>query len=174
MPFTSIYNKLINKSDIMSEENFTLAIDSVNDYSDSQNVFHLHPQKIKQVECLAENFFEGAVVKNTATDTLASKYLFNIYKVLKSNKALQIYIDQPILVMQDFDVKQIESNAKLAGFNNISVKSASINSNGVVTKTMLITLTKPVSRAETQTETVTTKTNDGTKTVTTTKKTNIR
>lgn len=156
----------------MSEENFTLAIDSVNDYSDSKNVFHLHPQKIQQVECLAEGFFEGAVVKNTATDVLTSKYLFNIYKVLKSNKALEIFLDQPISVMQEFDCKQIESNGKLAGFNNISVKQTSINNNGQVSKTMLITLIKPVSRVET--ETITTQTNNGTKTVTTSKKINIR
>jgi hypothetical protein len=156
----------------MSEENFTLAIDSVNDYSDSQNIFHIHPQKIQQTECLAEGFFEGAVVKNTATDVLTSKNLFNIYKVLKSNKSLEIYLDQPILVMQEFDVKQIESNAKLAGFNNISVKQSSVNSNGKVTKTMLITLVKPISRVGT--ETITTQTNNGTKTVTTTKKINIR
>lgn len=156
----------------MSEENFTLAIDSVNDYSDSKNVFHLHPQKIQQVECLAEGFFEGAVVKNTATDVLTSKYLFNIYKALKSNKALEIFLDQPISVMQEFDCKQIESNGKLAGFNNISVKQTSINNNGQVSKTMLITLIKPVSRVET--ETITTQTNTGTKTVTTTKKINIR
>ena len=156
----------------MSEETFTLAIDSANDYSDAQNVFHLHPQKIQQVECLAQDFFDGAVVKNTATDVLVSKHLFNIYKTLKPNKSVEIYLDQPILVMQEFDVKQIESNAKLAGFNSISVKTASVNSNGKVTKTMLITLTKPVSRVET--ETVTTKTNNGTKTVTTTKKINIR
>jgi hypothetical protein len=158
----------------MSEENFTLAIDSVNDYSDSQNVFHLHPQKIQQVECLAEGFFEGAVIKNTATDFLTSKHLFNIYKVLKTNKSLEIYLDQPISVMQEFDAKQIESNAKLAGFNSINVKSASVNNNGIVSKTMLITVTKPVSRVDVQTETVTTKTNNGTKTVTTTKKINIR
>ncbi len=156
----------------MSEENFTLAIDSINDYSDSQNVFHIHPQKIQQVECLAEGFFEGAVIKNTATDVITSKNLFNIYKALKPNKSLEIYLDQPILVMQEFDVKQIESNAKLAGFNNISVKQSTVNSNGKVTKTMLITLVKPVSRVDT--ETITTQTNNGTRTVTTTKKINIR
>jgi hypothetical protein len=156
----------------MSEEKFTLAIDSISDYSDTQNVFHLNPKKILQVECLAESFFEGALIKNTATDILTSKHLFNIYKVLKSNKSLEIFLDQPILVMQEFDVKQIESNAKLSGFNNFSVKSASVNNNGIVTKTMIITLTKPVSRCET--ETVTTKTNNTTKTVTTTKKINIR
>jgi hypothetical protein len=156
----------------MSEENFTLAIDSVNDYSDAENVFHLHPQKIQQVECLAEDFFNGAVVKNTATDVLVSKHLFNIYKALKPNKSVEIYLDQPILVMQEFDVKQIESNGKLAGFNNISTKTASSNNNGKVTKTMVISLTKPVSRVET--ETITTKIVNGTKTVTSTKKINIR
>ena len=157
------------------EENFNLAIDSVNDYSDSQNTFHVNPNKINQVECLAESFFDEVVVKNTPTDLLSSKNLFNIYKTLKPNKTCQIYLDQPISVMQDFDSKQIESNAKLSGFNNVSVKSTKLNNNGTVIKTQLITLTKPLSRIDVQTETQTITTNNGTKTVTTTKKTiNIR
>ncbi len=124
----------------MEDNNYTLIIDSAQDYADEPYVFHIHPNRLHLAECLQDSYFNRVEVKNTATDLLTSKNLFHIYKLMKPTKTCTIELYQPIAVMQDYDSKQIESNAKLAGFTNIDVRT--------VNKTIRITITKPTSRVE--------------------------
>jgi hypothetical protein len=40
-------------------------------------------------------------------------------KILKPNSIVEVFVDQPISVMQALDASEIEANAKLAGFVDI-------------------------------------------------------
>ena len=124
----------------MEDNNYTLVIDSAQDYADNADVFHIHPNRIHLTQCLADSYFNKVEIKNTVTDVLTSKNLFHIFKTLKPTKTCVIELFQPIAVMHDYDCKQIESNAKLAGFTDISVRTVKSN--------ILISITKPASRVD--------------------------
>ena len=58
-------------------------------------------------------------------DYLTSFALSNLYTTLQSGAEVSIVISQPVAVMQEYDAKQVEANAKLAGFTDISTNSTS-------------------------------------------------
>jgi hypothetical protein len=124
----------------MEDNNYTLVIDSAQDYADDSNIFHIHSNRMHLTQCLADSYFNKVEIKNTATDILTSKNLFQIFKTLKPGKTCIIELFQPIAVMHEYDSKQIESNAKLSGFTDISTRTVKNN--------ILISLTKPLSRVE--------------------------
>jgi len=59
------------------------------------------------------------VVRNTPSANIKSLGFFYLAKALKANSLLEIYVDQPITVMQSLDASELEANAKLAGFVDI-------------------------------------------------------
>ena len=129
------------------ENNFTLVIDSIPDNSNKKDVFYLNPENFHLAQCLADNFFENAQISNTSTELLISNNLFNVYKSLKPTKSCEILLYQPISAMQELDVKQIESNARIAGFNQIDIRTVEKRENGKSVKNVKITLTKPASKS---------------------------
>ena len=77
------------------------------------------------LKCVRPNQFESARIINTDVDYLTSYALANLYSTLKEGATVSITISQPVAVMQEYDAKQVEANARLAGFNDIQMNSTS-------------------------------------------------
>ena len=58
-------------------------------------------------------------------DYLTSYALENLYTTLKPGAEVSITISQPVAVIQDYDDKQVETNARLTGFSDIQMNSTS-------------------------------------------------
>ena len=64
---------------------------------------------------------------------------------MKPQSSVEVTIAQPITVMQDYDAKQVEANAKLAGFENIKISSITYeNAQGKKMDTLAVTFDKPL------------------------------
>lgn len=130
----------------MSDERLELIVDSNDLYLDSTNVFYMHPQRLATLQCVENNQFSSATIKNSSIEHLSSINFSYILKKLKVQAVCEIIIHQPITVMQEYDAKQVEANAKLAGFSNIEttqVETVDPKTDKKI-KTLAVTCTKPV------------------------------
>ena len=97
----------------------TLFVDTKDQHLDEESVLAIHPNKIHWLSVFEKESFEKVLIKNTPTSSLKSLAFFFLAKVLKPNCLIEIFIDQPISVMQALDASEIEANARLAGFVDI-------------------------------------------------------
>lgn len=127
-------------------EDYELVIDSEDNYLNDQGVFYIHPGRLQTIRCVANNQFSSCTVKNSPVSALTSLNLVGVLEKLKQNAKVEIYIDQPITVMQEYDAKQVEANLKLAGFDEISIGSSSYvkESTGKKIETLVVSCIKPV------------------------------
>ena len=125
-------------------DKFELIVDKTDDLDKKGNIFFVTPERLNQLKVVANDSFFKATVKNCPVNFLTSFNLQYIYNSLKSKGSCTIFIDQPILVMQDYDKQTIEANATLAGFTNIKTSSASVMNEKVKRKieTITVILTK--------------------------------
>ena len=141
-------------------EDYELAIDSEDTYLDQPNVFYIHPGRISTVRCVANIQFSSASIKNSPVNSLTSLNLVAVLEKMKQNAPLEVYIDQPITVMQEYDAKQVEANLKLAGFDEISINSGDYvkQSTGKKIETLVVSCIKPIKNPNAVEITVTTQT----------------
>ena len=127
-------------------EDYELVIDSEDNYLNDQSVFYIHPGRLQTIRCVANNQFSACTVKNSPVSALTSLNLVGGLEKLKQNAKVEIYIDQPITVMQEYDAKQVEANLKLAGFDEISIESSSYlkESSGKKVDTLVVSCIKPI------------------------------
>lgn len=130
----------------MSEiEDIGLIIDDEDSYRETENVIYLHPAYLPMVRCFKNSAFSSCSIRHTPIESLTSLNLVYILEKLRPNAKVDITIAQPITVMQDFDAKQIEANAKLAGFDNVTTYNTSFtNENQKKIRTIGISFVKPV------------------------------
>ena len=102
-----------------------LVVDTVDNYEPDSNLFYMPGPHISMLKCVRPNQFQSARIINTDVDYLTSYALANLYSTLKPNATVSITISQPVAVMQEYDAKQVEANARLAGFNDIEMNSTS-------------------------------------------------
>ena len=102
-----------------------LVVDTQDTYEPDSNLFYLPGPHISMLKCVRPNQFESARIINTDVDYLTSYALANLYSTLKEGATVSITISQPVAVMQEYDAKQVEANARLAGFNDIQMNSTS-------------------------------------------------
>ena len=122
----------------MNSEKLTLVVDSHDTYLNNQDVFYINPQRLSLVRCLENEQFSSCEVKNSPVDNLTSLNLSYVLKKLKPNSVCKVVIYQPISVMQDYDAKQIEANAKLAGFINFQTKDFEYSVDNKKVKTLVV------------------------------------
>lgn len=115
-----------------------LIIDGNDTYQDSPDIFYMHPSRLGMLRYVKNNSFSTAEIKNSPLDSLNSLNLVTILEKLIPSGTVTVEIDQPIGVMQSYDAKQIEANAKLAGFDDINIDGTTIS------------FTKPVKGKSTQ------------------------
>ena len=106
------------KTDKKQQTN-TLLIDAKDQHLDDEDCLAIHPAKVNWLAVFEKESFERVVVKNCPTSYLKSLAFFFIGKILKPNSIVEVFVDQPISVMQALDASEIEANAKLAGFVDI-------------------------------------------------------
>lgn len=97
----------------------TLYIDPKDLHLNEDDSLTVHPKKINMLSLLQKESFDHVVVQNVPTASLTSIGLFHVLQALKKNGIVEIFVEQPISVMQSLDAAEIETNAKLAGFVGI-------------------------------------------------------
>lgn len=101
----------------------------------------MNPSYLGLLRCVRIAQFSSCLIKNTSVDKLTSLHLVYIMQKLRQNGKVEIILDQPLTIMQDFDVKQIEANAKLAGFSEVTLSNTSyFNPAHKKIKTQLLTI----------------------------------
>ena len=125
-------------------EDYELAIDSIDNYLEEPNVFYIHPGRLSTIRCVANNQFSSCTIKNSPINSLTSLNLVAVLEKMKQNASLEVYIDQPITVMQDYDAKQVEAYLKLAGFDDINTKPGVIEKDSKKIDTLVVSCIKPV------------------------------
>ena len=119
-----------------------LYVDPKDNHDKEDNCLVIHPSHLNMADTFQANTFDKIFINNTKTELLRAKGFFNLAKSLKSKGALEIIVDQPIAVMQNLDAGEIEANAKLGGFTDITTESYEINNNGTKLSTLRIKMTK--------------------------------
>lgn len=130
----------------MNDERLELIVDSEDTYLDVENVFYIHPERLALAKCLQDNQFMSCTIKNSRVECLSSMNFSYILRKLKPNATCEIIIYQPISVMQEYDAKQVEANAKLAGFTDFETYSHDFvdSKTDKKFKTLAVTCIKPV------------------------------
>ena len=125
-------------------DKFELIVDRKDDLEKKENIFFVTPERFYQLKVVSSESFYKATIKNCPVDFLSSFNLQYLFNSLKKNASATIFIDQPILVMQDYDKQTIQANATLAGFTNIKTSSASVMNEKLKSKieTITVILTK--------------------------------
>lgn len=103
----------------MENSKVTLYIDGKDQHLEEDNALVIHPKKLGLANCFEKSSFDKVIIKNSPTEFLKSLGFFNIARALKEGGICEIYVDQPIVVMQSLEKDEIEANAKLGGFSNI-------------------------------------------------------
>ena len=109
----------MKKKSVKKVETNTLFIDGKDQHLEEEGIFAIHPDKIQWLNVIEKECFEKIIIKNTPSSSLKSIGFFFMGKILKPNCIVEIFIDQPISVMQALDSSEIEANSKLAGFVDI-------------------------------------------------------
>ena len=121
-----------------------LYIDPKNSHEKEDDCLVIHPAHLNKADTFESNTFDKIYINNTKTELLRAKGFFNLAKCLKPKGTLEIIVDQPIAVMQDYDKQTIQANATLAGFTNIKTSTANIMNEKLKAKmeTITVILTK--------------------------------
>ena len=120
-----------------------LIIDTETDL-DKENSYCISPDNLNQLRFVRPNSFSKATIRNTNVINLTSFNLQSLFNSLEKGSTATIIIDQPVLVLQEYDANAIVANAELAGFKNIKSGSTFAFCHGLGTKveTISLTLTK--------------------------------
>lgn len=127
----------------MNSDKLALVVDSQDTYLNEAGVFYFHPQRLPLVRFLENESFESATFRNSPVDNLTSLNLSYVLKKLKPNSVVDVIINQPISVMQEYDAKQVEANAKLAGFTSFQIKDYEYKVDNKKQKTLLVSFERP-------------------------------
>ena len=125
-------------------EKTDLIVDSNDIYQEEENVFYIHPSYLSNMRVMKKEQFDTCTITNSPLDKLTPLNMVHLRECLKKNSPIEIYVDQPLKVMQDYDAKQIEANAQLAGFENIEINPTTYEDvNGKKLETLVIKGNKP-------------------------------
>ena len=114
-------------------------VDSTND-----DIYYISPENLSQLRFVRPSSFSRATIRNCHVTHLTSYNLQSLFNSLKKGCSATITIDEPVLVLQEYDMKSIMANAELAGFKSIKTGNTNAFCQGLGTKvnTVTITLTK--------------------------------
>lgn len=136
-----------NKSSKKKEEVklFTLVVDSQDNYQEDLDVFYIHPKRLALVSNLNDKIFDRVLIQNTEVEQLGALNLNYVMKKMKVDAELEYIVSNPLQVMHQYDAKQIEANAKLAGFDKIVTEDYEIEGKDskVIKKTLRVTAVRP-------------------------------
>jgi hypothetical protein len=107
------------------KENLELIVDQFDDdvYKDP-GVFYCSPDHLDAIKHIEKNSFTAATIRNCHVTKLTNTIMLGLFYAMKPEARVEITLFQPIEVMQEYDAKQIEAVAKLAGFDEIRINEA--------------------------------------------------
>ena len=120
-----------------------LIVDKEVDQS-KEDAYYLLPENLNQLRYVRPNSFSKATIRNCNVTNLTSYNLQSLFNSLEKGSDATIIIDQPVLVLQDYDANAIAANAEFAGFKNIRFgeTKAFCPGLGTTVETISITLVK--------------------------------
>jgi len=129
----------------MNDERLELIIDNEDTYQDVDSVFYMNPHRLSLLRCLTDAQFISCTIKNSQVDCLTSMNFAYMMRKMKPEATCEVIIYQPISVMQEYDAKQVEANAKLAGFVNFEIQPFDYvdSKTDKKFKTLIVTFSKP-------------------------------
>lgn len=126
-----------------------LFIDSKDYHLDEENSMTIHPHCLPLANLFEKDSFDKVIIANTSADNLKALGFFNVCRALKENGICEVYVDQPIIVMQNLEASEIEANAKLGGFVDVKtsrfekwVKEGKIDTKRETVKLSMIKISK--------------------------------
>jgi len=126
----------------------TLVVDTQDNYGEAMDVFNIKPSKLHLTKCLDNERFNACRIENTPVDLITPLFLSNLLNKLVPDAPVSVIVAQPITVMQEFDAKQVEANAKLAGFNGIDSKPTDVKDGEYKYRSIKVTFYKPEKAVE--------------------------
>ena len=108
---------------------------------DKENAYYIAPENLKQLRFVKPNSFSKATIRNCNVKNLTSYNLQSLFNALVKGSSATIIVDEPVLVLQEYDANAIVANAELAGFKNIKSGSTFAFCHGLGTKVETISLT---------------------------------
>ena len=89
-----------------------------------EGIFYLLPSEMSKSGLLNPEKFDSCEIRNVEVDDIRPSALLGILSSLKPNGTVSVLICEPIAVMQPYEARMIEANAKLAGFTDIQTSPA--------------------------------------------------
>ena len=110
-----------------------------------ENTFYLLPSEMSKSGLLNPERFDSVDIRNVDVDDIRPSALLGILSSLKPNGTVSVLICEPIAVMQPYEAKMIEANAKLAGFVDIQTSPSTFFNefSNSEDETLCVTFTKP-------------------------------
>ena len=106
-----------------SSKGLAMVIDSKVNKRD-EGIFYLLPSEMSKSGLLNPEKFDSCEIRNVEVDDIIPSALLGILSSLKPNGTVSVLICEPIAVMQPYEARMIEANAKLAGFTDIRTSPA--------------------------------------------------
>jgi hypothetical protein len=126
-------------------ETVDLYISTIDSDLEKPNSFYVHPKRLPLLFTFKDATFNSCVIEYTTIDYLTAINFAYIMRILKTDAVVKIVIYQPITVMQEYDCKQVEANAKLAGFQDFETGNDSSKNpkNGKTFSTLSLSFVRP-------------------------------
>ena len=105
-----------------------------------EGVYFLTPDNLDQLKYVKQNTFSKATVRNCQVKKLTTAVLQSLYNSLIRGGTATIVVDEPVLVLQDYDANAIASNAEFAGFSDLKYSSTKTFCHGLGTQVDAVTL----------------------------------
>ena len=131
-------------SEKKSPSGLSMVIDSKVNKRD-EGIFYLLPSEMSKSGLLNPEKFDSCDIRNVEVDDIRPSALLGILSSLKPNGTCSVLISEPIAVMQPYEAKMIEANAKLAGFTDIKTSPSTFFNefSNKDDETLCVTFTKP-------------------------------
>ena len=110
-----------------------------------EGIFYLLPSEMSKSGLLNPEKFDSCEIRNVDVDDIRPSALLGILSSLKPNGRVSVTLCEPIAVMQPYEARMIEANAKLAGFTDIKTSPGTFFNkfSNKEDETLCVTFTKP-------------------------------
>ena len=135
-------NKPTGKSS--SGPGLSMVIDSEVNERD-EGIFYLLPSEMSKSGLLNPEKFDSCEIRNVDIDDIRPSALLGILSSLKPKGRVTVTLCEPIAVMQPYEARMVEANAKLAGFTDIKTYDGTFFNkfSNKEDETLCITFVKP-------------------------------
>ena len=110
-----------------------------------EGIFYLLPSEMSKSGLLNPEKFDSCEIRNVDVDDIRPSALLGILSSLKPNGRVSVTLCEPIAVMQPYEARMVEANARLAGFTDIKTSPGTFFNkfSNQDDETLCITFTKP-------------------------------